>query len=132
MNPSPSPCLRNFQNALFPSCPQNSIIVNPPPVRILILVKPFRDIGRVCIEICQIWLILCQKEHCRKCVSRKYPYPPPPDGRSLESPRGVHGKLLFQRVRTTYKTLKATYDLSKAQRHTYVCCFETKVSAPGH
>ena len=31
-----------------------------------------------------------------------------------------------------YKTLKATYDLSKAQRHTYVCCFETKVSTPGH
>ena len=42
------------------------------------IIFPFRDIGRVCIEICQIWLILCQKEHCRKCVSRKYPYPPPP------------------------------------------------------
>ena len=53
-------------------------------------------------------------------------------GSNFRGVGGVHGKLLFQRERTTYKTLKATYDLAKAQRHTYVRCFETKVSAPGH
>ena len=31
----------------------------------------------------------------------------------------------------TYKTLKATYDQSEAQKHTYVRCFETKVATPG-
>ena len=31
-----------------------------------------------------------------------------------------------------YKTLKATYDRSEAQKHTYVRCFETKVGTPGH
>ena len=31
-----------------------------------------------------------------------------------------------------YKTLKATYDRSEAQKHTYVRCFETKVRTPGH
>ena len=27
-----------------------------------------------------------------------------------------------------YKTLKATYDRSEAQKHIYVCCFETKAA----
>ena len=31
-----------------------------------------------------------------------------------------------------YKTLKATYDRSEAQKHTYVRCFETKVGTPSH
>ena len=84
------------------------------------------------------------------CGSRKYPYLPfPPYGRSLEIPRwsgeegfkgsnfwGVGwfmGNLFFQRVTNhAYKTLKATYDWSEAQKHTYLRCFETKVRTPGH
>ena len=71
--------------------------------------------------------------------------PPPPHGRSLEIPRGRggskaviskgvrggHGKLFSKGWWTTYKTLKATYNRSEAQKHTYVRCFETKVSNHG-
>ena len=31
-----------------------------------------------------------------------------------------------------YKTWKATYNRSEAQKHTYVRCLETKVVTPGH
>ena len=45
---------------------------------------------------------------------------------------GVHGKLFSERWQTMHKTLKATYNRSEAQKHTYVRCFETKVGTPGH
>ena len=45
---------------------------------------------------------------------------------------GVHGKLFSKGWQTMYKTLKATYDRSEAQKHTYVRCFETKLGTPGH
>ena len=38
------------------------------------------------------------------------------------------GNYFSKGSRTTYKTLKATCDPSEAQKHTYVRCFETKVS----
>ena len=62
------------------------------------------------------------------CGSRKYPYPPPPHGRSLEIPRGrgVHGKLLFheQNIESNIQSIVST--------KTYVHCFQTKISTPGH
>ena len=79
------------------------------------------------------------------CGSRKYPYPPPPPtedhwkfrgeggfkGSNFQGVRGVHGKCFPKGDGCTYKTLKATYDRSEEQKHTYVRCFETKVGTPG-
>ena len=66
------------------------------------------------------------------------PTPPPPQkiignsegeggfkGSNFQGGKGGHGKLFSKGWRTTYKTLKATYDRSEAQKHTYVRCFET-------
>ena len=73
------------------------------------------------------------------CGSRKYPYPPPPwktignsegeggfKGSNFRGVWGVHGKLFSKGWQTMYKTLKATYNSSEAQKHTYVRCFEKK------
>ena len=38
------------------------------------------------------------------------------------------GNYFSKGSRTIYKTLKVTYDQSEAPKHTYVRCFETKVS----
>ena len=75
---------------------------------------------------------------------QKISIPPPPTedhwkfrggggfkGSNFQGVRGVHGKLFSKGWWTTYKTLKATYDRSEVQNHTYVHCFETKVSTPG-
>ena len=77
------------------------------------------------------------------CGSRKYPYSPQKiignsegeggfKGSNFRGVGGVDGKLFSKGQRTTYKTLKAMYDQSEAQKHTYVCCFETKVGTPDH
>ena len=78
------------------------------------------------------------------CGSRKYPYPPSLHGRSLEIPRGrggskaviseglgVHWKLLFQRV-TNHKQNNENNVQSIISIKTYVRCFKTKISTPGH
>lgn len=47
---------------------------------------------------------------------------------------GVHGETTLPKgdEPITKHSMKATYDRSEAQKHTYVRCFETKVSIPGH
>ena len=47
---------------------------------------------------------------------------------------GVHGETTLPKgdEAITRHSMKATYDRSEAQKHTYVRCFETKVSIPGH
>ena len=108
----------------------------------------------VCLVILALWIYLVNNEsgahpviHLNAIVwfqKISIPHPPPPHGRSLEIPsgggfkgsnfqgvRGVHGKLFSKGWWTTYKTLKAMYDRSEAQKHTYVRCVETKVGTPG-
>ena len=66
---------------------------------------------------------------------QKISIPPPPpteDHWKFRGGGGVHGKLFSKGWQTMYKTLKATYDRSETQKHTYACCFETKVGTPGH
>ena len=45
---------------------------------------------------------------------------------------GFMGNHFSKEWRTTNKALKATYDWSEVQKHTYVRCFEPKVSTPCH
>ena len=77
------------------------------------------------------------------CGSRKYPYPPGKiignsegeggfKGSNFQGVKGFHGKRFPIGRQTTFKTLKAMYVRSEAQKHTYICCFETKVGTPGH
>ena len=78
------------------------------------------------------------------CVSRKYPYPPPPTKDHWKFPggggvqrqlflrgRGVHGKLLFQRVTNHEQNVESNIQ-SIVSTKTYVRRFETKISTPGH
>ena len=81
---------------------------------------------------------------------QKISIPPPPHRRSLEIPRGrgvkrqfsyfqgvggggggVHGKLLFQRM-TNHEHNSESNVQSIVSTKTYVRCFETKISTPGH
>ena len=85
--------------------------------------------------------------HC--VVPENIHTPLPVHGRSLEIPRGrggggskavisegwregFMGNHFSKEWRTTYKALKATHDWSEVQKHTYVRCFEPKVSTPCH
>ena len=47
---------------------------------------------------------------------------------------GGQGETIFPKgdEPSTRHSMKATYDQSEVQKHTYVRCFETKVSIPGH
>ena len=80
------------------------------------------------------------------CGSRKYPYPPPPPttedhwkfwgGGGVQRQlfprgRGVHGKQLFQRV-TNHEQNSESNVQSTVSTKTYVHCFETKITTPGH
>ena len=78
---------------------------------------------------------------------RKYPYPPSPPTRKIignsEGEGGVkgsyfrgvgrvHWKLLFQRVTINHEQNTESNVQSIISTKTYVCCFETKISTPGH
>ena len=44
---------------------------------------------------------------------------------------GIHGKLLFHRVTNHKQNIKSNVQ-SIISTKTYICCFETKISTPGH
>lgn len=67
----PHPCLWNFQNALFPLCPQNFITVNPHSCSYFSFGQTLWNFGRVCKYAQFGLLFLCQKDQLQKVCFQK-------------------------------------------------------------